>query len=66
MGSTNCCVLRYKTQMNNKCHSSFHCHIAVGNVAPEFHAKKITGGGGEQTHLSSLSAFLFMGAGHPS
>jgi len=65
MGSTNRCILRCKTQMNNECRSSFHCHIAVSDMAPEFHVKKITGGGGEQTHLSLSSAFPFMDAGHP-
>ena len=43
--------------MNNTCQSSFGCHIVVGNVAPGFHVREVSGRGeGELAHLGSLSS----------
>jgi len=43
-------------QTTNVCHHSlFHCHIAISDVAPELHVKKMSGEGGGVAFSPPLS-----------
>jgi len=49
---TYCCILKYTTTTNNKCCSSFGCHIADSDLAPGLHVRKMSGGGADElAHL---------------